>query len=108
MTINNLIAAVVAVPGIKAIKPKDYHYLLSCFFQAVSAWNQVIYAMNNRYLWNEEGAFKQVTTLPLKPEHYVVRVEQAYNYFATYHIRLGFDECMRIQNEITEILSKTY
>lgn len=94
--------------AVKAAARGDIHYTLGCFFRTVSSWNQVLYALNNRYLMKEEGAIKQIKKLQIKPEHFLVRAEQAYTYFASHNPKLGFDEYNRIHNEITQIVAQNH
>ncbi|MGP6146610.1 hypothetical protein [Jeotgalibaca sp. A122] len=94
--------------AVKAAARGDIHYTLGCFFRTVSSWNQVLFALNQRYLINEEGATKKIKKLPIKPEYYLVRTEQAYTYFASHNPVLGFDEYKRIHNELKKIVAQNH
>lgn len=94
--------------AVKAATRGDIHYTLGCFFRTVSSWNQVLFALNQRYLMNEEGATKKIKKLQIKPEYYLVRTEQAYTYFASHNPILGFDEYKRIHNEIKKIIAQNH
>lgn len=82
----------------------DIHFVLGCFIKTVNSWNHIIYALNNHHLKNQEGAAKKAARMKIKPDHYLVRIEQAYTYFASHNPALGFDEFKRLHNEITQIL----
>lgn len=86
----------------------DVHFVLGCFIKTVNSWNHIIYALNNQHLENQEGAAKKAARMKIKPDHYLVRIEQAYTYFASHNPALGFDEFKRLHNEITQILSEKH
>lgn len=82
----------------------DVHFVLSCFTKTVNSWNHIIYHLNNQRLENQEGAAKKAARMKIKPDHYLVRIEQAYVYFASHNPTLGLDEFKRIHDEITQIV----
>lgn len=86
----------------------DVHFTLVSFTKTVNSWNRVIYALNNQYLENQEGAAKKAARMQIKPSYYLVRLEQAYTYFASHNPILGFDEFNRLHNEIAQMVSKNY
>ncbi|AZP04660.1 nucleotidyltransferase domain-containing protein [Jeotgalibaca ciconiae] len=90
----------------KAVLKGDVHYVNGCFFRTVSCWNQVLYALNDRFMMNEKGSLKVANQLPISPEAYLVRVYQAYQYFSEHNPQLGFEEFELLQTEIVELINK--
>lgn len=83
----------------------DVHFVLTRFNQTVNNWNRIIYLLNNQHLENQEGAAKKAARMEVTPAYYLVRLEQAYTYFASHNPILGFDEFRRLHNEITQIVT---
>ena len=90
----------------KAAIKNDVHYILGCFYRTVSSWNHLLFALNERYLLEQLGAVKLMGKMNLKPNHYLVRVEQAYQYFASHYLELGFEEFLYIHNEIKQLIEQ--
>lgn len=90
----------------KPAKRGDIHYALGNCFQAVSCWNQVLFALNERYLMNEKTSIKLANKLPLRPKAYLVRVNQIYAYFSRQNVALAFEEFAILHEEITCLVEK--
>ena len=86
----------------------DVHFVLARFNQTVNNWNRIIYLLNNQHLENQEGAAKKAARMEVTPAYYLVRLEQAYTYFASHNPALGFDEFNRLHNEITQIVTDNH
>ncbi len=87
-------------------KHGDSHYALGKFFQAVGSWNQVLFALNERYLMNEKSSIKLANELPIRPQTYLVRVNQMYEYLARQHVALAFEEFELLHKEITNLVKE--
>ena len=92
----------------KAAARGDVHFVLARFNQTVNNWNHIIYLLNKQHLVNQEGAAKKAARMAVTPAYYLVRLEQAYTYFASHNPALGFDEFNRIHNEITQIITDNH
>lgn len=86
---------------------QDIHYVLGCFFRTVGSWNQILYALNERYFMNEKGSLQVANELPIRPTAYTVRVKQTYQYFSDHHPCLAFEEYDLLKREI-EYLVETH
>lgn len=93
-------------PAQQAALKGDSHALVGNFFKIVSYWNHLLFTLNDRYLLGQLGAVKQIGSFSLKPVYYLVRVEQAYQYFASHNTKLGFEEYNAIQEEIDHLLKE--
>lgn len=76
--------------GRKAAFRGDVNYIMGSVFRTVSSWVQVIYALNNRYLMNEKGSLKCVSSLELKPLDMEARIKSAYALFSTEDPEQGY------------------
>lgn len=56
----------------------DPYYLAGHLFRAVSALNQVFFALNRQYCLNEKKAVARICSMPLHPENYNKVVEQIF------------------------------
>lgn len=84
----------------------DLHYIMGCFFRTVTCWNQVLYALNDRYFMNEKGSITTARNFPITPREYQVRVNQAYFYLAEHRPALGFQEFEMLHEEIIHLVEK--
>jgi len=66
----------------RAAHKGDFHYAEGSLFRAVSAWVQVLFALNGRYLMNEKGALARVRELERRPDAMEERVREAYRLLA--------------------------
>ncbi len=63
--------------SIKSAKREDYFHLSGSLFRSAACIIQCIFALNERYFLNEKGASQAVNLMPLRPENFVVRLNQA-------------------------------
>lgn len=63
--------------GEKAAARADAAYAAGACFRAVACMNQVLFALNERYLLNEKGATALADALPVHPPGYRRRIEAA-------------------------------
>lgn len=89
----------------KAALRSDLHYVTGAFFRTVGSWNQVLYALNGRYLMNEKGSLNTTARLPITPGQYQVRVYQIYHYLGSHSPHLAYKEYEMLHEEIRELTS---
>lgn len=81
----------------------DIHYVAGAFFRTVSCWNQVLFALNDRYLMNEKSSLQAAARLDLVPGQYQVRVYQIYHYLGEHSPRLAYREYEMLQEELLQL-----
>lgn len=86
--------------GRKAAFRGDINYTMGSVFRAVCSWNEVLYALNNRYLMNEKGALKRINGFELKPIDMEARVWSAYKFFAEEDAQKAYQILKELQNEV--------
>jgi hypothetical protein len=91
--------------GRKAAFKGDVNYIMGSVFRAVSSWIQVVYALNSRYLMNEKGSLKWISSFGYKPVDMETRVKSAYALFTAGEPEQGYKILDALHSEI-EILSK--
>lgn len=62
----------------KAVVRGDVAYAAGCCFRSVACMNQVLFALNDRYLLNEKGAVAVANSFALCPQNYQERVESVF------------------------------
>lgn len=62
----------------KSIETRDVYYVTGHVFRAVSAMNQVLFAMNEMWLLNEKKAVFRIDTFEKAPDDYSMRVEKIF------------------------------
>ena len=58
----------------------DPYYVTAHLVRSVSALNQVLFALNEKYCLNEKKAVRNIQSFPLHPEEYASRVEKIFNF----------------------------
>jgi predicted nucleotidyltransferase len=92
--------------GRKAAFKGDVNYIMGSVFRAVCSWVQVLYALNNRYLMNEKGALKWVSSLKHKPNGMEERVKLSYKLFAEGDAKEGYQILDGLLSEIEDLARK--
>lgn len=90
----------------KAALRGDIHYVSGAFFRTAGCWNQVLFALNDRYLMNEKGSLQAAARLAIVPGQYQVRVYQIYHYLGEHSPRLAFKEYEMLQEELMQLAAE--
>ena len=90
--------------GHSAAMQGGIHFASGSFFQAVSAWVQVIHALNRQFLLSEKGGVKRANQLPISPKQFRVRVNQVYRYFAANNPTLAYCEIDMLESDMKALV----
>lgn len=82
----------------------DIHYASGSFSHAVSAWVQVIHALNGKFLLSEKGGVRRANNLPNCLKQFRVRVNQIYRYFALNNPKLAYCEIDMLERELVALV----
>ena len=63
----------------KSVKTEDLYYTAGQIFRAISALNQVLFALNEKWLLNEKKAVFRIACFPLSPPNYGDKVERIFS-----------------------------
>lgn len=63
--------------SIKSAKRSDNFHLSGSLFRSAACLIQSLFALNERYFLNEKGAAQAIAQMPLHPEHFTERLNQA-------------------------------
>lgn len=92
--------------GQKAALRGDFHYAAGSVFRGVSAWVEVLYALNERYLMNEKGSLPSLEHLPCKPAQFETRVRNAYRLILDQRSKEAYQLLDGIQNEMDSLIKE--
>lgn len=89
--------------GRKPALAGELNYAMGSVFRAVSAWVQVLFAVNQTYLMNEKHALQRVSTLAVKPPAVEERVGSAYRLLAGGDPQTAFATLDALGTEVTAL-----
>ena len=88
----------------KSLDNRDVYYLTGHIFRSVSAMNQALFALNEKWLLNEKKAVFRIDTFEIRPDRYSRKIKIIFEN-APKEPALSLRELRELCSEVTALCS---
>lgn len=89
----------------KRLESKDNYYIIGHIFRGISGINQVIFALNEKWLLNEKKAVFRVETFHIKPKNYSQKIDEILKNIVTFPEQSS-KKFKELCEEVNELISQ--